>query len=107
MADDKNGRNKQADDERRRQRERDVAEARARGDEAEPAGEELGDLDGALRDHDYPTTGEQLIEAYGDRTVESKGGWRSLEDILTPAAGETFDSPDDVRTRIQNLIDRS
>lgn len=36
MADTKQGRDKQADDEANRQRERDLAEARKRGDEVEP-----------------------------------------------------------------------
>lgn len=36
MADDKNARDKQADDAERRQRERELEEARTRGDEAEP-----------------------------------------------------------------------
>lgn len=110
MADDKKGRDKQAHDQERRQRERELEEARDRADEAEPAhdepGEELGDLDEALEAHDYPTTTEDLIEAHGDREVETQGGWKSVDEVLGPIDNETFDSADDVRSRIQGLIHR-
>jgi hypothetical protein len=110
MADNKKGRDKQADDEERRQRERELEEARDRADEAEPPhdepGETLGDLDEALENHDYPTTTDELIEAYGDREVESQGGSKSINELLTPFDDETYDSPDEVRNRIQRLLNR-
>lgn len=105
MADDKQGRDKQAADEERRQRERDLQEARDRADEAEP-GQQLGDLDDALETQDYPTTTEALIEAYGDYEVETQGGWKSIDEVLAPAGNETYDSADDVRDQIQRLINR-
>ncbi|MCU4740572.1 DUF5789 family protein [Natronoglomus mannanivorans] len=121
MADDKKGRNKQADDEERRQRKRELEEARERGDEAEPEpdpdpdelepvhddpGERLGELDEALEEQEYPTTTEDLIEAHGDREVESQEGWKSVDDVLAPVDDETYDSADEVRSRIQGLIRR-
>lgn len=110
MADDKKGRDKQAHDEERRQRERDVAEARDRADEAEPIhddpGERLGDLDDELEDHDYPATTDELIEAYGDYEVETQGGWKSIDDVFESVDDETYASADDVRSRIQGLIRR-
>lgn len=120
MADDKKGRNKQADDEERRQRKRELEEARDRGDEAEPepepefepepvhddAGERLGDLDEALEEQEYPTTTEEVIEAHGEREVESQEGWKSIDEVLTPIDDETYESADDVRNRIQGLIRR-
>lgn len=110
MADDKRSRDKQAADEERRQRDREIEEARDRSDEAEPIhdepGERLGDLDEALEDHDYPTTTEALIEAHGDREVETRGGQSTIEEVLGPIDDETYDSADDVRGRIQGLIHR-
>ena len=110
MADTKTDRNKQADDEERRQRERELAEARDRADEAEPSrdnpGEKLGDLDPALDTHEYPTTTHELIEAYGDHEVESREGWKSIGEVLAPIDDETYDSADDVRHRIQRLLNR-
>ena len=110
MADNNKGRDKQADDEEQRQREREDREARDRADEAEPIhddpGERLGDFDDALENHDYPTTTEELIQAYGDREVETQGGSKSIDDVLAPIGNETYDSADDVRNRIQGLIHR-
>lgn len=110
MADDKNSRDKQAHDEERRQRERELREARDRADEAEPVrdipGERLGDLDEALENHDYPTTTDELIEAYGEYDVETQGGWKSVEEVLAPVDNEMYDSADNVRNRIQGLIHR-
>ena len=110
MADDKQGRDDQADDEERRQQEREVEEARNRGDEAEPIhddpGEQLGDLDEALETHEYPTTSEELVEAYGDHGIETQNGWKPLTEVLGPTDNQTYSSADDVRSRIQGLINR-
>ena len=110
MADDKQGRDKQAHDAERRQRERELEEARDRADEPEPIGDEpgerLGDLSDALKDHDYPTTTDELIQAYGDYEVETQGGYTSIDEVLAPIDNETYDSADDVRNRIRGLIHR-
>lgn len=110
MADDKQGRDEQADNEERRQREREIEEARDRADEAEPIrddpGSQLGDLDDALETHDYPTTTTELVEAYGDYEIQTQGGADSLADVLAPTDDQTYDSADDVRSRIQGLIRR-
>ncbi|QLK26897.1 hypothetical protein HYG81_04605 [Natrinema zhouii] len=110
MGDNKKGRDKQADDEERRQRERELEEARDRGDESEPVhdetGERLGDLDEALESQDYPTMTDELIEAHGDREVETQEGWKSIDEVLAPIDNEQYDSADDVRNRIQGLIHR-
>ncbi len=110
MADDKNARDEQAHNQERRQRERELEEARERSDEPEPVQDEpggmLGDLDEALDEHDFPTTTASLVEAHGDREVETRGGWKSLEEVLGPVEDERYDSADDVRRRIQGLIRR-
>lgn len=110
MADDKDGRDKQAHDQERRQRERMQEEAVSRADEEDPTqsnrDEQLGDLDDALAEHDYPTTTEALTDAFGDHQVETKDGTESLETVLSDTGNQTYDSPDDVRARIRNLIDR-
>ena len=110
MADDKQDRDKQADDEERRQRERELEEARNRGDEAEPMhddpSERLGDLDEALETHNYPTTTDELVESYGDYELETQGGRKFLDEVLASTDNQTYDSADDVRSRIQGLIHR-
>lgn len=110
MADDKNARDKQADDEERRQRERELRESRDRADEPEPIdtepSEQLGELDEELENHNYPTTTDELISAYGDREVETQGGSKTITEVLTPVDNELYESADDVRNRLQGLISR-
>ena len=110
MADDKQGRDEQADREEKRQREREVEEARTRGDEKEPMGNDpsgrLGDLDEALTFLDYPATTTELVEAYGDYELETQGGKKSLEDVLSSTDDQIYDSAEDVRRRVLGLIGR-
>ena len=85
-------------------------EARTRTDEAEPVSgdqsEQLGDLDEALEDLDYPTTTDELVEAYGDYEIETQGGEESLGEVLSSTENQTYDSADDVRSRLLGLIHR-
>ncbi|WP_117594499.1 DUF5789 family protein [Haloprofundus halophilus] len=110
MADTKKSRDKQADDAERRQREREMQEARDRADETEPVPDEpeegLGELDDALETHEYPATTDELIEAFGDREVETQGGWKPVDEVLAPADDRTYTSADDVRSQIQGQIRR-
>lgn len=110
MADDKQARDDQADREEGRQRKRMVEEARSRADEEEPVrGDrdgQLDSLDEALENHHYPTTTDELVEAYGDYTIETRGGEESLEEVLATTNDQTFDSADDVRNRILGLVQR-
>ena len=110
MADDKQGRDEQADDEKRRQRERMQDEARTRTNEEEPMrvdpDERLGDLDKALKSHDYPATTDELVEAYGDYELETQGSKKSLEDVLSSADDQMYDTAEDVHRRILELTGR-
>ena len=110
MANDKRGRDERADDETRRQPERTQEAVRDRAHEDEPIegdpGGRLGDLDEALETHDYPATTDELIEAYGDYGIETQSGEESFEDVFAATDNQTYDSADDVRSRILGLIRR-
>ncbi|WP_232686883.1 DUF5789 family protein [Halobacterium zhouii] len=110
MADDKQGRDEQADREENRQRERELEEAQARGDEKEPLFDDesrrLGDLDEALKSHDYPATTTELVAAYGEYELETQGGKKPLQDVLSSTDDQTYDSAEDIRRRILELIGR-
>lgn len=101
MADDKNGREKQARDAEKRQRTRDIDAELARGDEPEPPVEpaELAALDEDLSALSFPATGDELVAAVGDRVLETATE-RYTVDTLVPET-ETFESPAAVRTWIQ------
>jgi hypothetical protein len=47
-----------------------------------------------------------LVEAYGDYEIETQGGTESLEEVLAPTENQTYDSADDVRSRLLGLIHR-
>lgn len=106
MPDDKRSR----DDEQRQQPEREVEEVRDRAHEdramsGDPGGR-LGDLDEALETHDYPTTTDEVVETYGDYEIETQGGTKSLKEVLASTDNQTYDSADDVRSRVLGLIHR-
>ncbi|WP_416838837.1 hypothetical protein [Haloferax sp. DFSO52] len=110
MSDDKRGRDENPEDEQRQQpeRKREEVRDRAREDRAksgDPDGR-LGGLDAVLEAQDYPITTDELVEAYGDYDIETQGGTESLEEVLAPTDNQTYDSADDVRSRLLGLIHR-
>lgn len=103
MADTKDSRDKQAQDQDRRQRSRALDEALERGDEPEPTTIPSW-LDEALEDHDYPTTAERLMVAHGSHEVETPAGSESLREVFASVDDESFDSADEVRDRLRQLL---
>lgn len=103
MADDKSGRDKQADDAEKRQRERDVDTYLERRDEMEPSvePEELTELEMELESLEFPATGAEVVSSVGDREIQSVDGTYALEELVPETDDETFDSPDAVRVRIE------
>ncbi|WP_336339663.1 DUF5789 family protein [Haloarcula brevis] len=103
MADNRSGRDKQARDAERRQQERDVATELERGDEKEPPVEaaELGDFEVELEAMNFPATGAEIVETFGDHTIESVTGSYTIEDLVPETDEETFDSPAAVRVQVQ------
>ncbi|WP_276302363.1 DUF5789 family protein [Halorussus lipolyticus] len=103
MADDKTGRDQQADDAERRQRERDLAAELERGDETKPPVDaaEVTDFESELESVEFPATGSEVVAAVGDREVESPDKTYAVEELLPDTDVETFDSPAAVRMRVQ------
>lgn len=103
MADNKNGREKKAQDAERRQREREVAEELARGNEPEPPVDaaDLVDIELELESLTFPATGSDIVAAVGNRVIESTEGRYTVEALVPETDVETFDSPTAVSTRIQ------
>ena len=56
----------------------------------------LMDNDEAIEAHEFPATSEELVEAYGDRTIELQNGDETLAEVLTRLGSETYGSPQDV-----------
>lgn len=103
MADDKQGRDEQAHNADRRQRERDLRTELERRDEAEPPVDDadLEELEADLREVDFPATGPELIDALGERRLSTGRETYAVEDLLPDTPVETFETPEFVRTRVE------
>lgn len=103
MADDKRGRDDQADREIQRQREREIEAELQRGDEPEPPVDTatLAFFETELDEVTFPATGAEIIETAGDREIEAETGVYTVAELLPETDVETFESPAAVRTRIQ------
>lgn len=103
MADNKRGREKQADDADRQQRERDVETALERGDEPEPPVDErdLAELETELEAVAFPATGRDVVAAVGDHEITARERTYTVEELVPAVSVETFDTPDAVRMRVQ------
>lgn len=74
-------------------------------DDSRQQGVELGALAGRLDAHSYPTTAEELLEAYGDAEIVLEDGSQSLEDVLGKSPEASFPSAEAVRTAVVGLVD--
>jgi hypothetical protein len=103
MPDDKRGREKQARDADRRQRERDVLAQLERGEETEPPVEETGldALESELDTVEFPATGAEIVAAVGDVELSAETEPATVDALVPETDTETYGSPDDVRLRVQ------
>ncbi|EMA61173.1 DUF5789 family protein [Halorubrum lipolyticum] len=103
MADDKDGREKQARNEDDRQRRRDVDAELERGDEPEPEldPDDLGEFEAELEQLEFPVTGMEIVATIGDREIASPTERYTVEQLVPNTDRAVFDSPDRVRVRIQ------
>lgn len=67
-------------------------------------GIEFGDLTDDLENEEYPMTKDELLEKYGDRTVEHANGSISVGEILGGEGPDQFDGQDEVHQTILNMI---
>lgn len=103
MADNKSGRDKQAQDADRRQRERAIDTELERGGETEPPVDaaELVDLEAELEALEFPATGADIVASVGNHVISSAEGSYGIKDLVPATDEETFDSPDAVRVQVQ------
>ncbi len=103
MADDKSGREKQAANAERRQRKREIEMELERGDEPEPEIDpsELAYFETELESVSFPATGADIVDALGEAEIESDEGTYEIRALLPETDVETFETPKDVRVRIQ------
>jgi hypothetical protein len=68
-------------------------------------GVELGDLEEKLEDEEYPVGKQELLEKYGDETVELESGEETLRSILEPYGDAEFTGVSDVHQSILGMVD--
>lgn len=103
MGDNRQGRDKQAHDAERRQQEREIAEAIERMEEPEPTVDsaELDVFTERLETVAFPASGTAVVSAVGDETIEADDGTYTIAELVPETDTERFDSPTQVRERIQ------
>jgi len=80
------------------------------GSESREQGVEFGDLREALETHDYPTTQQELIEEYGDETLDLPDGGETLSSVLAERemaeddGNIEYESADEVYQDILNMV---
>jgi hypothetical protein len=97
MGDTKQSRDKQAHDEDDRARRRAVEEELARFHETEPP----RGLDDALEALEYPAPAERVAEAAEEYEVQTETDAIPVAEIIAETNRETFESPADVREKVQ------
>ena len=68
-------------------------------------GLEFGDLAYRIADQNYPVMSTDFVSEFGDHKIESSSGDQTLNELFQALEVERFDSPDDVRQAIFNLVD--
>lgn len=103
MADNKRGREKQAGDDDRRQRQRDVAAHLDRGEEPEPAvqEEDLEEVEAGLEAVSFPATGTTIVASVGAAPVPTPDRRYTMADLVPASTLETFDSSTEVLARVE------
>ncbi|QLG48359.1 DUF5789 family protein [Natrinema halophilum] len=67
-------------------------------------GIEFGSLAAQLEQHEYPTTCEELVDAYGAEVLLFQNGEQPLEEVLNQVPEERFASVTEARTAIFNNV---
>ncbi|QPV62361.1 hypothetical protein I7X12_16700 [Halosimplex litoreum] len=103
MPDRKEGRDKQARDRENRQRRREIIEELERWEETEPPldDSELDELDAELASVTFPATGADVVEAVGDRAIDSAEGTHDVAELVPRTETDTYEGPEAVRARVQ------
>lgn len=67
-------------------------------------GIEWGDLNNDLEMYEYPASTDELVEEFGDRELGLPQGTEMFRETLEPVGDETYESAEDVRQMIYNMI---
>lgn len=104
MPDNKRGREEQARNADRRQREQAIKAELERMDEPEPAFDEgeLAFFETALEELEFPATGDEIVTSMGHRELEGSETSYRVGELLPSTDTETFEDPTVVRKQVQH-----
>ena len=74
-------------------------------DDSRTLGVELGDLEEELENEQYPISKKELLEKYGDETLEFESGSETLRAVLEPYGDAEFTGVDDIHQSILGMVD--
>lgn len=66
-------------------------------------GVEFGDLSERLAEHDYPASTEELIDAYGEHTLDFQDGESSFREVME-GYEDTFESAEAVQQAVLDMV---
>ncbi|WP_122090831.1 DUF5789 family protein [Halalkalicoccus subterraneus] len=75
-------------------------------DRTREQGIEFGALAEELTTVEYPADCTELIDTYGDESLQLPNGSQSFRNVLEPLEGERFDSSEDVRQAVIGLVNK-
>jgi len=67
-------------------------------------GIDFGDLDETLANLDYPVDNDELLDEHGDAEVSHPNGTETLSDVLGEAEGQTYETEEELREMVFNMI---
>lgn len=67
-------------------------------------GVEFGPLADELEDEDYPIEKHEVVERYGDYELGLEDDDSTVREVLEPLGEETYESAEDVRQGILNMV---
>jgi len=74
-------------------------------EETREQGVEFGSLSTKLDRQSYPMTGEELLDKFGDYTLELEGGEMTVREILQIENEREFEDSESVRQSIFSMVD--
>jgi len=77
----------------------------SKNERARELGIDFGPLARQLADHEYPTTTDELVDAYGDAILGFQNGEQTLREVFEPLPTESFDSVEEARGAVFNTVD--
>lgn len=81
-----------------------MSERDSPSDDSREQGIEFGELNERLDDREYPVSGEEIIAAYGEYEIGMANSTRTVEELLSPVESQTYDSAEEVRQSIFNMV---